>query len=149
MANPGVALDTAISQERPVTPDFLDFPQIYLGTQYLFPVVRSFGQYAAERVGKKRLSPELQAGALRLVATNVPGFMSHTICYRDEHAVCNGVRALDGAPRIVLSDSILLFLCGMPTDRGGIEEHLRALQCGQSSAFGVPLVPADQRADAS
>ena len=37
----------------------------------------------------------------------------------------------------------------MPADRRGIEEHLRALQRGEPGAFGIPLVPADERADAA
>ena len=37
----------------------------------------------------------------------------------------------------------------MPSNRGGVEQDLGALQGGQSGAFGVPLVPADQRAHAA
>ena len=37
------------------------------------------------------------------------------------------------------------FLGRMPADRRGIEQNLRALQRGQPRAFGIPLVPADQR----
>ena len=43
----------------------------------------------------------------------------------------------------------LCFLRGMPANRGGIEQHLRALQRGQPRALGIPLVPADERADSS
>ena len=37
----------------------------------------------------------------------------------------------------------------MPADRGGIEEDLGALHRGEPRAFGEPLIPADQHADAS
>src|SRR5438552_2970971 len=56
---------------------------------------------------------------------------------------------LDGAPRIVLSDAELRFLRGMPADRSRIKQHVRALQRRQARALGIPLVPANQRAEAS
>ena len=37
----------------------------------------------------------------------------------------------------------------MPADGRGIEKNLGALQRGQAGAFGIPLVPADQRAHAA
>ena len=39
------------------------------------------------------------------------------------------------------------FSCGMPADRGRIEEDRRAAQRGEARALGIPLVPADERAD--
>ena len=75
--------------------------------------------------------------------------MSHAIHHRHVHAVGDGVGALNGAPGIVLRLAELRFLRGMPADRGGIEQNLRALQRGQARAFGIPLVPADQRADSA
>ena len=41
------------------------------------------------------------------------------------------------------------FSGGMPADGGGVEQDLGALQGGQAGAFGIPLVPADQRAHAA
>src|SRR5262245_33290875 len=37
----------------------------------------------------------------------------------------------------------------VPTDRRGINEALRAAQCGQAGAFGIPLVPTHEYADGS
>src|ERR1043165_3359695 len=37
----------------------------------------------------------------------------------------------------------------VPADRRGIEQDGGALQGGETRAFGIPLIPADQRADAS
>jgi len=37
----------------------------------------------------------------------------------------------------------------MPSNRGRIEDNIRAFECGQPRAFGIPLVPADQSADPS
>ena len=39
-------------------------------------------------------------------------------------AVGDGVRALDGLPRIVLRRAELVFLCRVPADGGGIKQHL-------------------------
>src|SRR5690349_17420849 len=35
----------------------------------------------------------------------------------------------------------------MPSDGGGIEQHVGSLQSGNARAFGIPLVPADKRSD--
>jgi hypothetical protein len=37
----------------------------------------------------------------------------------------------------------------MPADSRGIKQRNRALQRGEASAFGIPLIPADERAQAS
>ena len=37
----------------------------------------------------------------------------------------------------------------MPSDRRGIKQHLRPLQRGQACTLGIPLIPADEGADAS
>ena len=68
---------------------------------------------------------------------------------RDIDAVGDGMRTLDGLPGVVLGLAELGLLCGMPADSGGIEEHLGALQGGKARGFGVPLVPADERAHAA
>ena len=64
----------------------------------------------------------------------------------DVHPVGDGVGALDGLPRARLGRAELGLLGRMPADRRGIEEDLRALQGRQPGGFGIPLVPADQRA---
>ncbi len=43
----------------------------------------------------------------------------------------------------------LFFFGWMPADGGGIEEHFGALKRGQARAFRVPLIPANQGADAA
>src|SRR6185295_15132293 len=92
---------------------------------------------------------EFQAIASNGIATDVSGFMSHAIYDRDVHAVSDGMGALDSPPGVVLRLSELRFLRGMPSNRGGIEQDLGALQRGQAGAFGIPLVPAHQRAHAA
>ena len=59
------------------------------------------------------------------------------------------MRPLDGLPRIILRRAKLVFFCRMPADGGWIKQHLGALQSGEPRAFGIPLVPANQRAHAS
>ena len=67
----------------------------------------------------------------------------------DINAVGDGVGALDGLPRIILRRAELLFLRRVPADGRGIEQHLRALQRREPRALGIPLVPANERADAA
>src|SRR5208282_4440594 len=58
----------------------------------------------------------------------------------------DGVRALNGAPGVVLGHSELGLLRRMPADRRWIKQNRRALQCGQARTLRIPLVPADERA---
>ena len=67
----------------------------------------------------------------------------------DEDAVGDGVGALDGLPGVVLRRAEFVLLGRMPADGGGIEEDVGALQRGEARGFGIPLVPADERADAA
>src|SRR5438477_3451204 len=75
--------------------------------------------------------------------------MSYTVDCSHEYAVSNRVRALDSAPRIVLSFAKLCFFVRMPAYGCGIKNNVRSLQRSQARAFGIPLVPADQSAHAS
>ena len=59
------------------------------------------------------------------------------------------MRALDGLPRVALGGAVALFFVRVPADRGRVEKDGGALQRGQARAFRVPLVPADERADAA
>ncbi len=85
----------------------------------------------------------------RFVAANVAGLEADAIGHRNVHTVGDGVRALDCSPRIILRLAVLRFLVRMPADRRGIEQHVRSLQRRQARALGIPLVPADQRAELS
>src|SRR5580693_8723813 len=57
--------------------------------------------------------------------------------------------ALDRTPRVELSSAELRFLVRMPSDARGIENHLRAAECGEARTFGIPLIPANLDADFS
>ena len=144
-----VAVDAAVAQERPVAADVFHHTEVNFADQNFFLVVRGLGDDAAERIAEERCAPEFQAISGSGIAPDVSGFVSHTIYHRDVHAVGDGMGALDGAPGVVLRLSELRFLRGMPADRGGIEQDLGALQRGQAGAFGIPLVPAHQRAHAA
>ena len=56
--------------------------------------------------------------------------------------------ALHGLPGAGLGRAKLCFLGGVPADRRGIEQDLGALEGRQPGGFGIPLVPADEGADA-
>src|ERR1043165_4658015 len=59
------------------------------------------------------------------------------------------MRPLNGAPRVVLSDSKFCLLGWMPTNRRWIKQQLSALQRRKPRSFWIPLVPAHQRANTS
>ena len=74
---------------------------------------------------------------------------SHAIHDRDEHAVGDGMPALDRLPCVELRRAEFRFLRRMPADARGIKNHLRAAQRHRARAFRIPLVPANLHADAS
>ena len=76
-------------------------------------------------------------------------FIAHAIHRGDVNAVGDGVRALDGAPGVELRRAVLLLFAGMPADRRGIEQNVRAAQRRDARGFRIPLIPAHQHADAS
>ena len=73
-------------------------------------------------------------------------FNSNAIDCGHIDTVGDGVSPLNGLPRIVLRGAELVLFRRMPADGRGIKQHLRALQRCQAGGFGIPLVPADQRA---
>src|SRR5271165_422499 len=58
------------------------------------------------------------------------------------------MRALDGSPSVELRRAVLFFFRRMPADRGWVEENVRAAEARQARGFRIPLIPADQYADA-
>ena len=64
-------------------------------------------------------------------------------------AVGDGMRPLDGPPRVELRGAKLILFRRVPADSRGKEQHLGALQRGDARALGIPLVPADQSAHAA
>ena len=55
--------------------------------------------------------------------------------------------ALDDLPSAMLVFAVLGFFLGMPADGSWVEEDFRSLHGGESSPFGIPLVPANQHTD--
>src|SRR5580658_4182253 len=144
-----VGVDAAVAQERPVAARLFDVGKIDFADQDLFMFVRGLGNNASERVSQKAAAPELEARPIDAIAEDVAVLVAYAVDSRDVNAVGNCVRALDGLPGIVLRCAELVFLCRMPADGGGIEQHFCALQRRQPRAFGIPLVPADQGAYAA
>src|SRR5580658_601361 len=111
--------------------------------------MRPFRQHPTKRVAEKRSTPEFKPLSLRRIATNVAGFKAHPIHHGHVNAVRDRVTALDGSPGIVLGDSELGLLRGMPADGGRIKKNGCALQGRQPRAFRIPLVPTNKRAQAT
>src|SRR5580693_2504402 len=137
-----VAVDAAVTQERPVAANVFEVVQVHFAEQNFFLVVRGFGEHTAEGIAEERASPEFEAFAGHGIAADVAGFEADAIHYAYIDAVRDGVCSLDGAPGVVLRLAEFSLLRGMPSDGGGVEQNGRALQCCEPRAFRIPLVPA-------
>src|SRR5581483_586396 len=137
-----VGVDAAIPQKRPVAAYFFQAGEVALRVKNLLPVMRGLGQHHTERVANKRTAEKLQAASSRPL-------MPDPVDCGDIKTVCDRVRALDGLPGVMLGLAVLPFLRRMPADSRGIKEHLRPAQRYQPRRLRIPLIPADQRADAS
>src|ERR1035437_2512287 len=123
--------------------------QVHFAEQNFFLVVGSFGEHAAEGVAEKRPSPEFEAFARRGIAANVTSFKANAIHHADINAVRDRVRPLDGAPGIMLRLAEFSFLRGMPSDGRWVKQNACSLQSREARGFGIPLIPADERAELS
>ena len=88
-------------------------------------------------------APELQA------ITTDGCFVAGTVGGGHETAVGNRVAALDGLPGVVLVFAFSGLFAWMPADGGGNENQFGAGQCGEPGSLGIPLVPADEYANAT
>ena len=64
-------------------------------------------------------------------------------------AIRNRVASLNGAPGVELLGAVRRLFLRVPADRRRVEEDIRALQRGEASSLGIPLVPAHERPDSS
>jgi hypothetical protein len=111
--------------------------------------VRALGNYFSEGIADKGSAPEFEPVAGSGFSADVAGFKAYTIHDRDIDAVGNRMRALNRAPGVMLGDAEFGLLRWMPADCGGIEQDRCALERGEASTFGKPLIPADERAQAT
>lgn len=146
-------------------PGHLDQLRVEIGDENLLFVVRCLGQDASEWVGDEAASPKLEAGLRGVVAgpmelhgrgisvggddleLDVAVLVAGAVDGADEDPVGDGVGALGGLPGFILGGAELVLLRGVPADGGGKEEDFGAFEGGEASAFGVPLIPADESSD--
>src|SRR5579871_55743 len=145
ICNGGVAVDTAIAQERPVATDVFQRLQVDVADEDFLAIMRALGQNTAEGVAEKRSSPEFESLPGRRFSADVPSLKSYAIDDGDIDSVGDGVRALDRAPGVVLGYAELGFLRGMPANRCGVKQNLGALERCEARSFGIPLVPTNER----
>src|SRR5580700_1400128 len=138
----GVGIDAAIAQKRPVAACFFDARGIAFDDEDFFLVGGTFGEDAAKWIGNEGMPPEFEAAFGSALEPDA-------IHSRDEHAVGDGVRALNRAPGVELRRAEFLFLRRMPANRRGIKNNVGAAEARQARAFRIPLVPAHQHADAA
>src|SRR6185369_6259934 len=110
-----VGVNAPVAQERPVAPHIFDALAVHFADENLFLVNGALGDDDAERVGEKRRAPELDA------RTAGRALVADAVDRRDIDAVGDGVRALDGAPRVALLRAELIFLVRVPADGGRVE----------------------------
>ncbi len=144
-----VAVDAAVAQEGPVAADIFHLLASTSPTRISSLSCDASASTTPKGSQKNERAPEFEPCAFHFVAADVSGLVSNAIHDGDKNSVGDSVRALDSPPGIVLRRAVLFFFCRMPADGGGIKQHFRALQRSEARALGIPLVPADQRADAS
>ena len=129
--NPFVGIHAAVAQEGPVAARLLDQRAIDLAQHDLFRIVPGLGDDAAEGIGQKAAAPELDSlpfGATSVaVASDLAMLQTHAVHGSYVDAVGDGVRALDGPPRVKLCGAELVLLCRVPADGRGIKQELRSL----------------------
>src|SRR5690606_30996147 len=138
----GVGIDAAVPKERPADPKRLHVVQIDLRDEDRLGIGRRADNDSAVRRGEKALPPELDAAAAvrrRLEADAIDG--------EHEAAVRDRVAPLYRLPRRVLPLAVLGLLLGMPTDRGRVDQELRAAQRREPCRLRIPLIPADEHAE--
>src|SRR5690625_4889636 len=132
-----VGIDPAISEKRPDLPLRFDTSKIQVCGQYLL-LIRGLRNHLTERPTYKRISPKRSSF-----------FHSHPVNSRNKTAICNGVTALYRFPRIQKLAALLLTLFLQFSNRCRIDQYFCTFHGCQAGCFGIPLVPADQGADAS
>ncbi len=121
----------------------VDPVEIAFDEQRFFFVMRRPGDDVAVGVGDERRAPELDA----VPCATWFVFDADAIHRRDEDTVGDRVRAHHRFPRLVLALAILGLLFDEPADRGGIKQNLRPGERREARRFGIPLIPADARAE--
>src|SRR5690242_11292262 len=111
--------------------------------------MRSLSNHPSERITQKRSTPELQASSRSRLSAHIAGFKTNPVYDRHIYPISDSVCTLNRAPRIVLGRAKFRLLGRVPTDGSRIEKDMRSLQSREPRSFGIPLIPAHQRAHAS
>src|SRR6202158_118314 len=135
-----ISVDAAVAEKRPIAAGVLALGGIAFDDEDFFFVVGSFGDHLAEGISNKGIAPEFQSR----VTFFLLAFSSDAVHDRCVHAVCDGMPALDGAPRVELRGAELRFFVRMPAAAGGIKNTLSAAERGDPRALRIPLVPANR-----
>src|ERR1700687_4994998 len=123
--------------------------RVAFAEQNFFLVVRSFREHAPEGIAEERASPKFEAFPRHRVAANVASFEAYAIHHANINSVRDRMRPLNGAPGVMLRVTEFGPLRGMPSDGRGVKKNACSLQCREARAFGIPLVPADERGEFS
>src|SRR5262249_55666181 len=118
-----VSIDAAVTEKRPITPDFFEAAQGTRYEQHFLPLVRNLPSHAAQGSADERAAPKLEA------AVQGP-LVSDAVDRGHINAVGDGVRPLHELPGLVLRRPKFRLLARVPADGRRVEEDGRALKCG-------------------
>src|ERR1700693_4080894 len=88
------------------------------------------------------MTPEFEAAFRRTLEADA-------IHCGDEHAVRDGMGALNRAPGVELRRAEFLLLGRMPADCGRIENNIGAAEARETRPFRIPLIPTYEHGDAA
>src|SRR5690606_38200649 len=123
-----VRVDAAVAQKRPGAAFVFDAPGVDVRVDHAFGFGIHAGEDVAAGAGDEGVAPEAEVA-----------FASHAVGGGDEHAVGDGVAALDRDPRVQMAGfkgrrRVRAGLCGLharlfviPADGGRIQEDIRPL----------------------
>src|SRR3569623_1970747 len=112
-----LGIDAPGAQIRPEAAHGLAAREVHVGDQYLGTVVRA-REHLALRPRDEAVSPKLNAlGVARGV-----GFEADSIARQHGQTVGDGVRTLDGDPRLALTRPFVRVVRRIPADRRGVEQ---------------------------
>src|SRR5437879_2589144 len=107
-----VSINAAIAEKWPVAARVFAFCGITLDHEDFLFVIGRFSGDLAERIGDERVSPEFEAG----IAVSRLALETDAIYDGDVDPVGDGMRALDGFPRVKLRGTEFRFFVWVPSD---------------------------------
>ena len=114
----------------------IDKRQITVDDGIRFPIVRGLGQHVSIGIREEASAPKLNFA-----------LDAHAIRSSHKESVGDRMTAHHCLPCGILTGTVDLAFAGNPANRSRIEQQLGPLHRGQTSGFGIPLIPANADTD--